>query len=743
MDHWFREDIERIYTDHSIVVFIDESKQARFLLNALPDESRVYQAKDEIEELKTKYRIEKAGTKASKYFIYTTTPKSNLKFIREYCETHGCIEIKHLDHYIKKKVNEHLNLNINLPTEELITAAKVSIGRDRTYWMDLSHKGSTEIFDLEKELLPFLNDPVHYLRKFDADTQSVFLRKVTELIGQPHVDKPPKTLAKEVVDHLLDGLLSGTPHLVLMTVYENWLDSVSYKPSFLKYLRHYKIPAGTEVFKIHPSHPFREIDERWLTAIGKEINNKGYLAGMLPKINQRSRNKATRSLNIRFWDEVITMLTFDAAAISPLSSFEECTTYYTSHFHKLDSAIRKLYSEFLTHKEIIEPFQIYYKDKATIFLDKWFRYVESYQSTQTGMIQRILDENEEKTAIVVGDGVSWEFAQDIASGVKGDNFSLDKDYLLAGLPSETEHNMSQLYIDTGEVLATKSAREKYLDAHNPEKNLSFMDLENVNETTTSPHYLICSHKDPDKLGETYQQMALKHFDQIADLYARKITQLLQNGYKNVYLVTDHGYVLTGLLEEADKINIDMTGNVDKKERYIRSENQQPYNPDLLIEKEIKYNKYSYCYFARRLGPFKSPGVYGYSHGGLSPQETLIPFFHWTSNTSNTEMLQVSITNKSDLSDVTGNLYTLKLVGKSTSTNLFSSERKVILLFFSEGEKISESDITTITRDVEVKKEYQFGIHSEIEIRVLDAITREQLDKTIINQSSSRDMGGLI
>lgn len=39
----------------------------------------------------------------------------------------------------------------------------MSVGKDRTYWMDLSHKGASEIFDLDKELLPFVHDPENYV----------------------------------------------------------------------------------------------------------------------------------------------------------------------------------------------------------------------------------------------------------------------------------------------------------------------------------------------------------------------------------------------------------------------------------------------------------------------------------------------------------------------------------------------------------------------------------------------------
>ncbi|MEN2282400.1 hypothetical protein AAGF08_09705 [Algoriphagus sp. SE2] len=743
IDNWFNSDINDIYTSSNVVVFIDESKEARFLVDSLVKGVKVFETKNEFDELKVKYEIEKGNKNENKYFIYTSVSRGNLKFIREYCETNGCVEIKYLDHYLKKKVAQHLNLNINLPKEELISAAKVSVGKGKTYWMDLSHKGATEIFDLEKELLPFLDNPKNYLKKFDNSTQEIFFKKVNELIDQEYLEKPANTLATEVVKSLLDGLFNNNPHPTLLNIYHNWLDSLSYKKSFQGYLSKYKLSQKSKIFEIHPSHPFQKIDEQWLKVIGENITNEQFISSIIPKINQRIADKSAQNLEITFWSDVKTLLEFDAKDINQLSSFKEVVEFYTRHFYKVDRAIRRLYSSFLHQKNIIEPIQEYYKSLTVVFLDKWFKYIDAYSSNQTGTIQKILDQNEGNIAIIVGDGVSWEFAKDILDAFDMSQYSFEKNIMLAGLPSETEHNMSQLYVDSGLVLGSKKEREEYLVVKNPNKEIAFTDLEKVNESTSVIDCLICSCKDPDKLGESYQQSALKYFLSTAKIYADKINQLLRNGFKSVYLVTDHGYTLTGILENSDKIDVNFSGVVSKSERFIRTKSPQDYNNDLLIEREIEYKEFKYCYFAKRLGPFKSPGVYGFSHGGLSPQETLIPSFKWSNNKIGQDLLNVRITNKSDLLNVTGELFSLKLIGETEGSGLFSMERKVVVLFFSDGKKFNESDILTIEKGKEVKKEYQFNKHSTISVVIVDAITKSQLDKATITQNSARDLGGLL
>ena len=178
IDQWFKKDLQKIYEHHEIAVFIDESGDADFLIGCLGGDYQIFKANSELEELHIKYLIEKQRSESQKYLIYTCTEKNRLKFIREYCETDGCLEIRYLQNYIKEKVHQTLNLNINLAREELLAAAKVSIGKDKSYWLDLSHKGASEIFDLETELLLFLHDPAKYnAERFDKQLREAFYQK--------------------------------------------------------------------------------------------------------------------------------------------------------------------------------------------------------------------------------------------------------------------------------------------------------------------------------------------------------------------------------------------------------------------------------------------------------------------------------------------------------------------------------------------------------------------------------------
>ena len=148
-----------------------------------------------------------------------------------------------------------------------------------------------------------------------------------------------------------------------------------------------------------------------------------------------------------------------------------------------------------------------------------------------------------------------------------------------------------------------------------------------------------------------------------------------------------------------------------------------------------------------MNPFKTPGVYGFSHGGVAPQELITPYFCWEHSDSSSESLKVEIQNKADLKNVTGQLYQLKLKADNGSDNLLVTnslmERKVYLVFFCKKVQINTSDIFTIKKDDIVSKEYSFDGNTQIEVQLLDANTKEQLDRVIIKQNNDRDLGGLL
>ncbi|RLA83787.1 MAG: hypothetical protein DRG78_03330 [Epsilonproteobacteria bacterium] len=737
IDKWFKKDLDKIFDKHNIVVIMDESKKSKFLLDTLTNFT-IYEAHNEIDELKVKYEIEKTKTEDSKYIIYTQTPKDKLKYIREYCETNGSVSIKLLQNYIKEKLFENLKLNLTLSEDKLISAAKVSIGKDEIYWRGLE-SGTSEIFDLEKELLPFLHRPDSFINKYDTHTKEQFFKTINKYLKQDNINKPAKTIANEVVFRIFDSLATNNTDKLGLIIYKNWLDSLEYKKSFDKYLKNYKLMENYDIWNIHPSHPFKQIDLAWLKQIGENISNKEKLINFKAKINQRVQNKEAKSLEIIFWKDVKVLLDFDLNDMNKLSSMDECIDFYTKHLYKVDQSIRAFYTEFLDKNDLLEPFQEYYKNILSIFLEKWFKYFDQYKQNQIGILKSIIESNDCKTAIIVGDGVTYETSQNIADLVSPE-YNYEDNIILADTPSITENNMSQIYVSSGKVFEQLANREKFLKDEMSDKDIGFVHLDKINENT-SYQYLISQYGDIDTLGDKMNNAALKYFPESEKTFASKIEFLLNNGYKKVYLITDHGFVLTGQLNEYDKIDVDFNGKIKKNERYIRTQDQQTIS-NQLIEKEQKHNEYNYVYFAKSMNPFKTVGAYGFSHGGLSPQELITPYLCWSNDSIDSNSLKAIIKNKKDLENVTGELFQIRLEINSATNDLFSNERQIYIVLFSNGTQISKSEIIYVSNNDKINKEYSFDGHAKIDIKVLDAITKEQLDYTTAKQNKDRDMGGL-
>ena len=740
IDKWLLKDLNNILDTQRIAVLIS-GEDADFLTRVAGERYTVLEANTELEELQAKYMVESKQPSTERFVIHTHTRREDLKYIREYCETNGCIEIQQLQNYIKEKVHKTLNLNINLKNEELVAAARISVGKDKNYWLDLCHKGSAEIFDLKQELLPFLHDPQGYAKtKYDPQILDLFYRKVNELLNQEYITKPAKTLAKELVTAMFDALVQGSSQGTLHQVYVQWVDSVSYKKSLQGYISDYSLPSGINLWKVNSEHPFEKIDHLWLKALGQNLADHELIKGHLPSIRKRAKSRQALTLGIDYWTDILELIEFDAKNIAYLSTFQESVDFYTKHFFKLDTAIRNLYARFLNQNELIQPFQELYREHVNIFLDKWFKYFDQCSENQTGTLQRIIDSAQGKVAIIVGDGVSYELARQVSIQVDS-KYSSGHDIILSDLPSETENNMSRIYVDSGEIESVHSKREQYLNSQNSGKSIEFIKLDKVNQEARQSEILICTYKDIDDMGEKLQQNALKYFPDSIDFFAEKIQTLLESGYKRVFLISDHGFVLTGLLSESDKVQVAPPGPHEKAERYIRTKEQLA-NQDSLVKIERKNKSFEYLYFSKTMNPFKTPGVYGFSHGGATPQEIITPFFSWEHSAESTTPLAVKISNKSELEAASGEVFQIKIRAEKGSGDVFSASRKLTLVFFHKKSQVNKSDVFSITPEESLAKDYTFDGYESLEVQLIDAATQQLIDKTTIRQTKDRDLGGL-
>ncbi|MCP9762297.1 PglZ domain-containing protein [Lacihabitans soyangensis] len=744
-EKWFIEDIKKLMQHRQKVVLLDPHGLCEFLLPILEknhitvlrtDASISKKWEQEKEELFLRHEAE-TTFKGKDLVFYITRPQEKLSFLFDYCFTNGCLDLSHPQEWLKKKIFTNTGLQVQLDNPMLLTAAKMGIGKDISWWKKIV-QDLEEVINLNEELLPFVHRPDEYLKSKDETIKRLFEEKLHELLEQPYLKKSAQTLADEVVKKMLDGLAYNEISETLLELYYKWTDSATYKPSLETYIRNYKISNEVNPWNAHPDHCFEKLDQKAIRQIADYIRDKSFVAERLEKLYSRIFSTKNKNNVPVWWHDVWALSHLDTRAISKLGSLNGVIDYYTETFSKIDRAIRNLYEVFLNDENIIRPLQEYYEDHNHLMLQAWFGFFNDYKSDQQGYIPELLSKANAKTAIIVGDGLRYEIADFVATELQK-YFKVDKQVMLADMPSETEHNMSALYVGGNQVLALQKDREASLSKVSS-KNISYLQLEQLNYGTEAD-FLVLTYKDIDNAGEKLQQAAIKLFSEFEKVLIENITLLINMGYQEVYLVTDHGFVLTGLLDEAGKIEPSATGKKDVHERFIRTVEKQS-NPEWLSF-ERPYGEFKYVYAAKNHRPFKSKGVYGFSHGGYTPQEIIIPKFKFSKKNDGISVLEVLISNKPDLKEVPSELFIIKLDAPKGAAELFGTSRKIQIKLFAGKTQYQSSDIFNIESDSVIDKEFSFNGNSEVQAVLLDAVTQEQLDTAIIKKSNLRDLGGLL
>ena len=736
IEKWLRNEIDKKICNSNRIVILDQSSRWKFLVDAACTDICLYSTKDysskwqqKQDELFLRHEIEK-NHKNDQVVIYVSRKLAADSFLIEYAKTGGCIELA--TEWVRDVLLKETSLQVSLTDDELYTACQLGIFKDINWWKKVVQK-IEGLLSIENDILDFFDNPNGFLESKTPAVKNLYIQEFCKLLQQPVQDKPADTFASEIARHIFTGMLEGNISEKEYVIYCKWIDSRNHESSFKKYLGEYQLPSTIDIDKVKDNHCFDVVDKKYLTKLVENINNASEVKNILDKIKKRLRFKKSNPYIAKWWQDIADIMDFTVVCND--ASIDGISRYYTVEFSKTDRSMRRILTYLKADINIVKPIQEYYERMNQDLLKSWFAHYGEYQESQKGYLVNLIKNTSKKIAIIVGDGVRYEVADSVASRVASD-ISVDKKFMYAGLPSETEHNMSALYTTDGEIIAEKKEREKKLSDETG-KDITYMQLDEVNGTTDG-EILVLTYKDIDDAGEKMQQGMLRLVDEFEDILVEKIQLLLHLGYKEVHLVTDHGFVLTGILEESDKIPTDdISGGKKVSERYIRSVDEQSGSKYISIEEH--YENYNYVNFAKSSRPFVSTGKYGYSHGGFTPQEVVIPNFVFTYNKQN--QMDVDITNKKDLIDIAGNILTVKF-SSGEAKDVLSYRRKVRVLLYVGDKIVDKSSIISISPGSQEKVELSLDSATEGVVVIIDEDTKDQLDKAKVTKSQMRDLGGL-
>ena len=729
---WFKEDIERILAEHRYVVVTDANGEGGFLLKYLPEDIKQIPISNEYSEIEAKYLAESEYADSPVLF-YARKKAVQLTFLQEYVQTGGLLVLDDMEVYIKQKLFDATGKNTHLTKDQLLLAAKLSEGKNKNWWQSVAD-GITEPLRLEDWLLDFLHAPATTQLKMDETVWNVFRSEVYRLIDKPQTEQPAVAMAQEVVNTIMQSLADNTIDGLLLKVYYQWADSTEKIDTLRKYADNYVLPADINPLKAHPNHPFAALDRQLMLMLSNAMKLHQDTKGLTKFLKQRTQDRKAKAFKPIWLQSVLLLCTFKIEDPGQVTTYQDMGTYYRLHFASLDTAMRRIYTAWLNEPATLRPLQEHYTILNNELLTYWFGINDKYIATQKDLVVNALS-GDERTAVIVCDGLRLEIAEAVVGGITDQNVKIDRKTALSVLPSVTENGMSALY---GCSEPTMNAQSRFNTLKSIYDDVVIMPLNMLNDGVTA-HRLVLNYGDIDEVGEKKQMGALKDITNYEPELREKIAHLFRLGFNKIVLTTDHGFVLTGLLDEADKEQRP-EGNVQKiEERYVLTE--EPLKTSNLIERTGRYFNSNYQYYAKTDKPFKTTGRYGYSHGGFTPQECIIPAYELSIET-NDMALGVMISNKKELKAVTGNYFTVKLLAEGCESDLFRNERKVKLLLFAGNKMVSGNQIYSMKPGDTIHAEFEItnGIDKVV---LVDKETSVQIDSCSIIKSASRDLDGLL
>jgi len=726
--NWFKNDIKELFKESERLVLIDKEREYDFLVNELKKEQdiKILSVDDFVSDLSAKYNIEKemAGKKVLIHSYIQPNHKDERQYmIQEYVATGEFFDRK-LDRYIGEKASI-LDSQHRFSAKDIILAGKVSMNDEYStleFWDNIRKNGKKDILGkFEDIILDFLCDYESYLNSLPSGGKELLYDLIGEHIGRiPDIDTEPKVIIKEFTNKIFDNILYKNNQTY--KIYRKWLNSVKHRDKLKSFLDNYQVAEDVNVWIINPDHPFKDFDYSCLEDISKQILNKEEISNeYIDFIKIRIQKKEGMDIaGSNYWEAIYELIKFNGKESHKIEDITDFIESYKTELYKLDKAFRIISEKLMNKKEVKKAFYLLYKEKAVPYLNKWFDLFSNYRENQTDFLYREIFSKSEDKAVIIGDALSYEISQEIVEKSKKYEFEISNRIISGNYPSTTINNMSSLF---GSSISNKrKERERSLD-EKLKKNLQVFNLDEIdfnNLDVNSPSVIY--GQDIDSISEKNHESALKYYTVFIESVVEKIKLILDSGYSEVHLTTDHGFVLNFEIDESDKYISPVEGNI--RDRYILS-NEKKEDIDNYVVKENDTEGYNYAYYPKGIDPIKSTQKYGFSHGGISPQELLLPHIIFKNKSINE--LNVYISNKSKLKYIASNNFKIEVEAEKTDQIEFNNKsRDIIIKIENNNEIVSSEEI--IINNGETRNFNRSIQLDNYTIMIQDRDSKEVLDK---------------
>lgn len=721
-NHWLISDIEEAARKSDRVVISDPKQFLTFMVKEL-NEYAVITLNDPTQEMNSRLQAMTAH-RDSKVIFLCFFPKAKIHQLIEFAGVGGFIDLDNPDQYIRSKLYQEGFGNVTLAEPKLLLAAKLSIGKDFTWWKGIVSE-TIKPLNLKEHLFMLIENPDQYEITHDEDVYAVLRNELYCIMRKPVSPVDAPTLLREFANTILVGLADNSINSDLLDIYDMWSKDTELIPVLRSMIDKWSVPPNATPISAHNDHPFAEIDRKLLIIIGERLRNNAALVDLTEAIRHRISSRRASEFKAKWLPDLMTLLEFDTTGIFKYDTLTKLTEYYRTKFAVLDTAMRHIYVAWLGEPNLLRPLQELYESHLKSLLGIWCSVVgDKYKPSQLGLVAQALSSGN-KVAVLVCDGLRLELAETIANRLPK-TISIKRDVQNAKLPSVTENGMSALF-GINEVVYSTSTR--YDNLRQTVHEVEIKDYLKLGSDVTA-NKLVVMFGDIDNVGEHKGLSGLRDINNYETELADAINRLHRLGYTDVFITADHGFVITGLLDEAGKVTA--PNGADVKERFFLTD--EIISQSNFIRREDNFPGSRYQYYAKTDRPFRTRGAYGYAHGGFTPQECLIPLYCF-STSSTSASVEATIANKDSLSSVTGQFFTVKLKGNEAA---IGSRLKVCL--YSNG-TLAASAIVKIDDSGNGSAEFE-SIDGILSVIVQYPVSGMQLDNAPVKKSTSRDLDDL-
>ena len=252
-----------------------------------------------------------------------------------------------------------------------------------------------------------------------------------------------------------------------------------------------------------------------------------------------------------------------------------------------------------------------------------------------------------RIAYILVDALRWELAQELPE-VLGADFTSRIELAIGTAPSITEIGMAALLPSAasglriggttklqvslhGQVLRNRQDRISYLKdrAGVPVVDLRLEDPRNfrrkLKDLGEGPALVFVTSREIDQSGEDEMTLAREHMERVLTHLGLAIRKLAEEGVEHFVIAADHGYLYGEELAESEKID-PPGGKTALIHRRVWAGQGAAASENYLLTEVSRFGAASDLEMAVpwNLAGFRTSGPTAYFHGGLSPQEILLP-----------------------------------------------------------------------------------------------------------------------